>query len=137
MTRQAEGPISEAFLAWMRERLRANRPVRRSLPGGGRIAIDRQLPFLCVHRRTRASSSSSTWKLVTSEASYLITGGERVSREGTDRLALTVVETMSEVFGGFLVLEVWAGARPQGPEPVSTASLTPAFRRQSRMATNV
>ena len=34
----------------VRTRLAAGLPVRRTLPGGGRLHIDRPLPFLCVYR---------------------------------------------------------------------------------------
>ncbi len=43
--------ISDRFIQTVCTRLAENKQVRRTLPLGGRLHIDRQLPFLCIYRR--------------------------------------------------------------------------------------
>ena len=49
--------------------------VRLELPGGGRLQLDRRLPFLCVYRRP-AEADPGTEELVTSEMAYMIIPAE-------------------------------------------------------------
>ena len=85
------------LLTVVRERLAAGKPVRRSLPGGGRLHIDRAVPFLCVY----AGEDSATADLVRTHASYLI---------GRDpELVSGVIETLTAACGACLVVEVLSG----------------------------
>lgn len=120
--------VSESFVRVIRQRLAEGKQVRRSLPVWGRLAVDRPLPFLCVYRRPGRTRDRATCRLVTSEASYLICSAERRQREGVGRLVSAVAETLAEEFGSFMILELWAGNRPEGSEAVTTGSLHPAFR---------
>lgn len=43
-------PLDRTLIEETLEALRAGRPVRRALAGGGRLHVDRSLPFVCVHR---------------------------------------------------------------------------------------
>ncbi len=93
--------------------LSAGRGVRRRLPGGGRLEIDRPQPFLVVHRRRSAVADRATDKLIAHGASVLTIGeGEDVA----DLLEM-IVRRGAEAFGAFLVLEVWAGPEPEPGEP--------------------
>ena len=47
-----------------------DKQVRLELPGGGRLQLDRRLPFLCVYRRP-ADADPGTEELVTSEMAYM------------------------------------------------------------------
>ena len=104
--------ISDRLLATVRKRLAANQPVRRTLPERGRLHIDRQLPFLVVYRRRRAGADEGTASLVRGEASYLIAPyGSRHTRK-TSALLEAISEEMVEVFGEFLVVEIWSAPAP-------------------------
>lgn len=105
--------ISERLVRAVRKRLSEGKQVRRTLPVWGRLAIDRPLPFLCVYRRPVRKHDAGTYRLVTSEAAYLTSSARRDQREGVGRLASAVVETLADQFGGFLILELWAG-EPSG-----------------------
>ena len=76
------------------DRLKANKRVRRNLPGEGRLHIDRQLPFLCVYRRPTDGSDSGTRKLVLGEASYLVTSTSPGVLKPVTQLLDQVVETL-------------------------------------------
>ncbi len=100
--------ITDRMVAQAGRRLAENKQVRRSLPDGGRLHIDRQLPFLCLYRRPKKGADQGTARLVTTEASYLIGSASAGQRPGLEALAGQVVRTLSPLFGAFLVLEVRA-----------------------------
>ncbi len=91
------------FIEKIKSELAANRPVRERLPGGGLIHIDRQLPFICVYRKPKEREDEGTQKLVQSEASYLIAG----ETDEISELMEAVTTTLRDVFGTFLILEIW------------------------------
>jgi uncharacterized protein (TIGR02421 family) len=120
--------ISKRLLATIESRLRENKGVRRTLPVWGRIAVDRQLPFLCVYRHPAKGSDPGTFRFATSEASYLLCSGRKKLQPEITDLVRTVAEVMVEQFGAFLILELWAGPSDHPVEgPVSTAELVPRF----------
>jgi len=95
------------------ERLRAGRPVDEALPDGGRLHIDRPLPFLCVYRRPADQSQPDTEALLTTQAAWLIVPA---SQDAGD-LICALADYHREAFGAYLVLEIWSGAAPQGELP--------------------
>lgn len=97
----------ESIAGSVRERLADNKPIRRTLPGYGRLHIDRQLPFLCVYRKPGGRDDTGTDRLVTGEASYLVASTEPKLKGGVERLTRAVVETLAGVFGAFLLVEIW------------------------------
>ncbi len=118
--------ISEGFIEAVCERLKSNKPVRRSLPTWGRVHIDRQLPFLCIYRRPPEREDPGTDRLVVGEASYLIASGEPPLQEKLSRLLRQIIKTLSGSFGSFLVVEIWA--RPDDQGPAKTPPHKPIFR---------
>ena len=111
----------------VRARLVKGKQVRRNLPGWGRLAVDRPLPFLCVYRRPGRVKDQATFRLITGEASYLVCSAERRRREAITDLIAAIIETQSHRFGGFLILEVWAGKPAAKTEVVSPGSLPTSF----------
>ncbi|TWU15584.1 flavohemoglobin expression-modulating QEGLA motif protein [Allorhodopirellula heiligendammensis] len=89
------------------KRLAKNRRVRRRLPGGGRLRMDRQLPFLCLHRG-RIDVDKCARELVTTEAAYLFASSDESHHEGLAHLCSAISSAMQEHFGMFLLVEVWA-----------------------------
>ena len=129
------------FLQNVCARLAVNKRVRRTLPFGGRLHIDRQLPFLCVYRRPEDHSDQGTERLLMGEASYLTASGRKQDQKRLSALAREVVSTLSPNFGAFLLVEIWDGKNEaNGGEPpppfrvfVSKADAeTPAIERFER-----
>ena len=110
-------PISEKYVSLIRKRLEAGKRVARSLPCWGRIHIDRQLPFLCVYRRPVKVQDLGTDQLVTGQASYLIAPAERKYHKGLSLLVEQIATVMQQVFGSFLIVEVWSDSDNEGYEP--------------------
>lgn len=108
------------------ERFRSNLPVRRRLPGWGRIHIDRQLPFLFVYRRP-SGPDPGTDRLVVGEAAYLTTDTGPSIQTSVSHLVSRLADVGTEVFGGYLVVELWA-ARREHERPELEAVQKPAFR---------
>ena len=120
--------ISSALIDTICRRLSENKRVRRTLPGNGRLHIDRQLPFLCVYRRPPETEDLGTERLVKGEASYLMVPGSATHHEAVSGLVSALGTTMLNEFGAFLVVEIWAG--PDGGKSADAAvpSVLPAFQ---------
>ncbi|MBX3449228.1 MAG: DUF1704 domain-containing protein [Planctomycetaceae bacterium] len=105
------------------KRLRQNKRVRRNLPGDGRLRFDRQLPFLCLYRAPSDHSDAGTSELVTTEAAYVFTSGERKHTAGLRRLCQSLDDTMREHFGTFLFVEIWSlSSDPDSDETIDTST---------------
>ena len=100
--------IQKSFIDTVCERLATGQRVRRTLPDGGRIHIDRQLPFLSVYRSPNGSPDEGTDQLVIGEASYVVASGDKGHKDGLSRLVREVARTLRDAFGSVLILEVWA-----------------------------
>lgn len=109
----ARTSISPRFIAQVCERLAAGKPVRRALPGKGRLHIDRALPFLCVYRERAAEQVGHTSQLVIGEAAHLIVPGTAELHDGVCALVAGIAAVMIEEFGAFLLLEVWTAESPE------------------------
>ena len=108
-------------------RLGRNLRVRRSLPGGGRVHIDRQVPFLCVYRQPPEYQDAGTEQLVKGEASYLVAPGAPEHHAGVAELVEQIAQTMSAEFGSFLIVEVWTAPDGGKANDPSVPSVLPKF----------
>ena len=92
--------------------LRMAGPVRRSLPGGGRLSLDRPLPALVLYRHR--PDDPGTAALVTGASSHLIAGDDM----GPNELESIIDETvgpLADRFGAVLLLEIWSGDAGDSP----------------------
>jgi len=106
----------------------AGRPVRKKLPGGGRLHLDRPLPFLCVYRRPPGRDDPGTRRLVAGEAAYLVVPDDRALRSEYLNLLWSVAGDLVERFGAFLVLEVWAASGEALDPRARSESPVPGYR---------
>ncbi len=125
----AEG-ITAPFIQSVCERLAADRRVRRRLPGGGRLHIDRRLPFLCVYREPGESVTGETPQLVVSQATYIIAPGTRDLHVPLRDLVRGVADVIVDAFGAFLLIEIWTAdaQTASGTGDGHAASRSPTFR---------
>ena len=93
----------DAFIAGVERALHAGDPVRLDVPGG-RLHIDRPLPFLCVYR----AGEGTTWGagLVHGQGSYLVVDDSQCS-DAVAKLVESIVDLLAEQFGSVLLVEVW------------------------------
>lgn len=129
----AELTIPDHLISDIRVRLDAGERVRRTLPGGGRIHVDRSLPFLCVYRLPVDREDSGTKELVSGEASFLIVSAATAARKSVSKLVQQVAESMCERFGAFLIIEIWAASDADLLEAVEESELEPTELRPSFM----
>lgn len=99
-----------ALVDVVRTRLAAGKTVRRTLPGGGRLHVDRPLPFLCLYRARADRPDLGTVELVRSQASYLIAPAVDGLRGDLAALVGGLVEILADACGACLLLELWSGA---------------------------
>jgi uncharacterized protein (TIGR02421 family) len=118
----------DSLIAIVRDRLSRNLRIRRTLPGAGRLRLDRQLPFLCLYRRpANGAADVGTLELVTTEGAYLFGSGAPEFAEGLRRLCTAVAETLRDHLGSLLVIEIWA-MDDSNADPASRTPLRPSFR---------
>ena len=134
----AHEEISRDFIDDVCARLADNKPVRRKLPGGGRLNIDRLLPFLCTYRRNASRQDAGTELFVHAESSFLSSPGDAPVRKGLKLLVRRIARLAAERLGGFLIIEIWSGLDsevPQTFDPLTgEAELPPpAFRILTRV----
>ena len=126
LQRRGGRSITPEFVRRVQALIEENRTVRRSLPGWGRLHLDRQLPFLIVYRRPRAHDDVGTSQLVKGEAAYLMAPSGVGLQTGVRDLVQGIAKAGVDLFGGFLVLEIWAG------EASSESASNADFRIHSR-----
>jgi len=119
--------VKDRLISAVASRLVNKKRVRRTLPIWGRLHIDRQLPFLIVYRRPRDRADEGTERFVLGEASYLQAPGQRGIQPSLRALTHTVASTLEEVFGAFLILELWSDPAQQAEIDPNVAP-APGFR---------
>jgi uncharacterized protein (TIGR02421 family) len=109
--------ISDELIATICDRLKRNQRVRRFLPGGGNIHLERKLPFLCVFRKRTDGSDPETGSLISGQSAHLIGPGDEEHQPALRALLGRVTTLLEEEFGAFLLLEVWTAEsfRPEAP----------------------
>lgn len=121
--------VSDSMVGAIIKRLEAGKSVRRKLPSGGYLHLDRQMPFLLVYRRPTRLTSPATEQLLRGEASYLIIDGRRRLNKSTVMLVSAIAESLARSFGAFLIVEIWSD------ETEEFAGIAPAFRPAFRILT--
>ena len=106
--------ITDRFIDNVCARLSADKRVRRTLPEGGRLHVDRRLPFLCVYRKPPDRGDPGTEQLVTGEPSFLIAPGRPTYRKEVSQLVRRLAAALAAHFGAFLIVEIWSAA-DEGP----------------------
>ena len=120
--------MDAAFVEEMVRLLRANKRIHRRLPFGGRLHIDRQVPFLCVYRPPINEEDEGTDWLVRSEASYVVCSAHKNLRRPLNELLGRLLEVLHELFGAVLVVEVWSGEHHSvANREESTEAFQPGF----------
>jgi len=123
----ANDQITPALIEAICARIKSNVRVRRTLPGQGRVHIDRQVPFLCVYRRPAGHDDAGTEHLVKGEASYLIAPGKRRFHSGVSALVHRIVELLSSEFGACLIVEIWAAPDGGKANDPAVPAVLPTF----------
>ena len=124
---KAKDEIASSLIDEVCQRLAVNQRVRRTLPEKGRLHIDRQLPFLCVYRQPPDHADTGTERLVQGEASHLKAPGAASLQAGVAALVKGIVGTLSNEFGAFLIVEIWAAPEGGKANDAAVPSVLPKF----------
>ena len=107
------------FLDNLCTRIGGDRSTRLKLPGGGRIHIDRPLPFLVVHRVRNTKKPSAARGVATASPIYAVwPRGPEADAFGYD-LIERVAATLGGALNRFLVVELYDLAGPETSKPDS------------------
>lgn len=120
-------------------RLATGKRVRRELPDGGRVHIDRPLPFLCLYRQPVGVDDDGTEKLVEGEASFITTSATKKASANLTKLLTRIAEAMTQQFGEFLLIEIWSApdrevAVAADKDDIEPTELRPDFVLTARAA---
>lgn len=85
--------------------LEENGQLTCSLPGGGFLHLEKQLPYLVIYRQKE--NDPGTERLVISEASYLLLG--KKDFQGYRNLLFALANTLSTDYKSYMLLELYAG----------------------------
>jgi len=100
--------IDDKLITTITEAISRNELVRRDLPDGSRLHIDRQLPFLCVYRRPLQREDAGTERLLLGEASYLLATSRERHYSELARLVKEIAHHQGKHYGAFLLFELWS-----------------------------
>ncbi|MFA9419217.1 MAG: flavohemoglobin expression-modulating QEGLA motif protein [Gammaproteobacteria bacterium] len=100
--------IDDSLIKEIGETLDRNESLRRDLPDGSRLRIDRQLPFLCIYRQPPQTEDAGTERLLLGEAAYLLATSREQQYSGLVRLVQELAQRQSKYFGRFLLFELWS-----------------------------
>lgn len=119
----------DAIIDVVRDRLPRNQRIRRTLPGDGRLRLDRQLPFLCVYRRLSETPGCDRCArdLVTTEGAYLFARGAPEYAQGLRKLCAAVSDVLDDHLGALLIIEIWSMDAP-AEDDARQSPLCPSFR---------
>jgi len=92
------------------DHVRADRQLRRNLPGNGRIHLDRALPFLVLYRQPPGVLDQGTADLATAFSAHCTASGDPRFHDGLKSVVLTLAEAERARHGAFLLVEIWARA---------------------------
>ncbi|MFN3650774.1 MAG: flavohemoglobin expression-modulating QEGLA motif protein [Armatimonadota bacterium] len=107
--------ISDALVRRVTEAVRRGRRVHRRLPRGGRLSIDRKLPYLVLYRFAGEAPDPVLFRLAASESCYLVAPDDPALASGVRKLVASLAELLTEEYRAFLLLELRPG------EPRETA----------------
>lgn len=85
-------------------------PVRERLPGGGKLSIERKLPYLLIYRAEERLEPAA--KLVLAESCYLVLPQDSQFLPAYHRLVQKLTQAMAKEMGSFLALEIWTSNDP-------------------------
>jgi uncharacterized protein (TIGR02421 family) len=108
----APSTVYERVAAAATEHVKADRQLRRNLPGEGRLYLDRALPFLVVYRQPVGRLDAGTADLAAALSTYLLASGDERFQEGLSELVKAIADAAHARHGGFLLIELWS--TPQG-----------------------
>ncbi|HSP11201.1 MAG TPA: tyrosine/phenylalanine carboxypeptidase domain-containing protein [Salegentibacter sp.] len=117
--------LSEKSIKQILTNLEEETELSCSLPGGGILHIEKDLPYLIVYRRR--PNDAGTARMVMSEASYLIIGDKDF--EAYRDLLFRVSDKLASKFKSYLLFEIYAGEAGsnsftiKGPAKQLTSSL--------------
>lgn len=97
--------ITKSSIEQILNTLEEESEISASLPGGGLIHIEDNLPYLIVYRKR--DNDKGTQKLILSEASYLLIGN--TDFEAYKKMISKLAGKLSSYFKSFLIFEIYTG----------------------------
>ncbi|MGE4245284.1 MAG: tyrosine/phenylalanine carboxypeptidase domain-containing protein, partial [Parvibaculaceae bacterium] len=111
MSESGPGADFREIVGKCRDCLARDKPVRIDLPGGGRLHVDRKLPFVLIHVFDPAAPKPLAHDVTSSNASYALLANDPALADFHRDLLATMRETLCETFGAFFTIELTEAER--------------------------
>ncbi|WP_276498364.1 flavohemoglobin expression-modulating QEGLA motif protein [Pontibacter litorisediminis] len=108
--------ITDSFVKKVIRSLKRGKQVRRRLPNGGYLYLDRPLPFLILFRHPAGQPDHATANFLKAYAAYIISHEER-SHE-LRPLVQSIAQAMADKFGAFMIVELMAAPAGAADAPL-------------------
>lgn len=89
----------------IKDKLQKSEAIYMTLPDKSIFKMDRPVPFLIIYRSVEEEKELFTAKLAKTESAYIISNGQ--CNEMLPQLVEHISHFLSDVFNGFLVIELW------------------------------
>jgi uncharacterized protein (TIGR02421 family) len=103
--------IDPEFLAAVAARLERGHRVRRRIPGGGIVHVDRSWPFVVLHRSRESDHPLA--RLVSSHSAHVRAEERSASDPGLSDLVATIARSLAGTERPFLLIELWERPRDE------------------------
>lgn len=104
-------PTEKKLINRILDKIKKEEAMRITLPGNGLINMEKPVPFMVVYRIPPSGKDGFTSRLGKTESSYIYVED---SPENTE-IVRSVAEALSDMFKGFLLLEVWLSEKTIAP----------------------
>jgi uncharacterized protein (TIGR02421 family) len=104
-------PTEKKLINRILDKIKKKEAMRITLPGNGLINMEKPVPFMVVYRIPPSGKDGFTSRLGKTESSYIYVED---SPENTE-IVRNVAEALSDMFKGFLLLEVWLSDKTIAP----------------------
>lgn len=104
------------MLSGLGKRLQQDKRLVRLLPQGGRLMMDRSLPFICLYRAPAETADPGVDELVRAQTSYLRCSDAADYHDTLRSVLSSVATAVTEQSQAFLIIEVWPADPSKNPD---------------------
>ncbi len=128
MTVKKKPDLDQTFINIVCERIQNNQRIHRLFQEDSVIHMDHQVPFLCIYRCKEKSKEKKIASFIRGEISFLIVNGKKSIVPFVRNLTDQTIASLTNLFGGFLLLELWEGELSDANQITDPTAVTPGFK---------
>jgi uncharacterized protein (TIGR02421 family) len=107
-TESSDTVLLSELVEHIKGRLKRGGRVVRALPNGGRMMIDRPLPFICIHRSKDDEYEAGVDQILRAQTAYMRASSDPALASELRSLINAVTTPVADKMQAFLIIEIWA-----------------------------